>query len=124
MKKVQDLVHSLNKKSHVDHILLDKINHDNIKKFDIIVNTTSVGMTPDVNKSTLDQSLILEKHTVFDIVYSPHQTLLLKTAEKKGCRIIHGIEMLINQGAAQFEIWTGKKAPREVMWKALNSQIS
>jgi shikimate dehydrogenase len=59
------------------------------------------------------------RQIVFDAVYRPMQTELLKTAEERGCRVIHGYEMLLNQGTAAFEIWTGKKAPAEVMRNAL-----
>jgi shikimate dehydrogenase len=63
--------------------------------------------------------VIYGEQIVFDAVYRPMKTELLKTAEERGCRVIHGYEMLLNQGAAAFEIWTGKKAPTHVMRQAL-----
>jgi shikimate dehydrogenase len=63
--------------------------------------------------------VIYGQQTVFDAVYRPMRTELLKTAEERGCRVIHGYEMLLNQGTAAFEIWTGKKAPRQAMRTAL-----
>jgi shikimate dehydrogenase len=63
--------------------------------------------------------VIYGRQIVFDAVYRPMQTELLKTAEERGCIVIHGYEMLLNQGTAAFEIWTGKKAPAEVMRNAL-----
>jgi shikimate 5-dehydrogenase len=60
---------------------------------------------------------------VFDIVYNPKETKLLKEAKKKGAKVIYGWEMLLYQGVAQFEIYTGKKAPVEVMRKILNEKL-
>ena len=53
------------------------------------------------------------------MVYNPHETLLLKRAKEQGCTIVHGSEMLLEQAARQFEIWTGESAPRSVMQTAL-----
>ncbi|MDA4113685.1 MAG: shikimate dehydrogenase [Thaumarchaeota archaeon] len=63
--------------------------------------------------------VIYGEQIVFDAVYRPMKTELLKTAEARGCRVIHGYEMLLNQGTGAFEIWTGKKAPAQVMRQAL-----
>lgn len=90
-----------------------------IKDFDIIVNTTSVGMKPLEKETSIPTEFINDKQIVFDIVYVPHETKLLKEAKKRGAKIIHGVEMLLHQGTAQFEIYTGKKAPEEVMRKIL-----
>ncbi len=94
-----------------------------MEKIDIVINTTSVGMEPDIASLPLDVRLILPHHTVFDIVYRPHRTALLQAAEKKGARMVFGIEMLLHQGARQFEIWTGMPAPFDAMKKALTSSI-
>ncbi len=96
---------------------LDRVIMDTV---DIIINTTPVGMAPEMDSTVLNEDLISKKHTVFDIVYSPHMTRLLETAEKKGCAIIHGIDMLILQGAGQFELWTGREAPVNAMAAAIN----
>jgi shikimate dehydrogenase len=63
--------------------------------------------------------VIYGQQIVFDALYRPMQTELLKTAEERGCRVIHGYEMLLNQGTAAFEIWTGRKAPTQVMRNVL-----
>ena len=80
-------------------------------------------MTPKISESPLDEYLILKRHTVFDIVYSPDMTALLKNAKMKKCKIIRGVEMLVHQGAKQFEIWTGTKAPVSLMEKAVKKHI-
>ena len=99
----------------------DLNNQEEIKDFDIIVNTTSVGMKPLENETSISTEFITEKQIVFDIVYVPFETKLLKEAKKRGAKIVHGVEMLLHQGTAQFEIYTGHKAPENVMRKVLMS---
>ncbi len=98
----------------------DLENQEVIKDFDIIINTTSVGMKPLEKQTPIETKNISKKHIVFDIVYVPFETKLLKEAKKRGARIVHGVEMLLHQGTAQFEIYTGHKAPEKVMRKVLN----
>lgn len=87
------------------------------KHFDLIVNATSVGLQS--NESLLDSEDIDENSTVYDLVYRPVMTKLLENARVKGARVIYGYEMLLEQGAQAFEIWTGLKAPLPAMKKAL-----
>jgi shikimate dehydrogenase len=82
---------------------------------DIVVNTTSVGMAPQSGESLVPGRLWKKDLTVVDIVYNPLQTRLLTEAAGRGAKTISGLEMLVWQGAAAFELWTGKKAPIEVM---------
>jgi shikimate dehydrogenase len=84
----------------------------------ILVNATPVGMTPDVDGIPIDPDRLGRFEVVMDIVYQPLQTRLLREAEAHGCAIIDGLQMLIHQGAAQFELWTGREAPVEVMAQA------
>ncbi|MBI2334381.1 shikimate dehydrogenase [Candidatus Daviesbacteria bacterium] len=88
-----------------------------IQKMDIIINTTSVGMNKD--KSLIDKKYINQKQLVFDTVYTPSETKLIKDAKQKKAQVILGINMLLYQGIAQFELLTGRKAPFEAMRKAL-----
>jgi shikimate dehydrogenase len=90
---------------------------------DIIINATPLGMDPDIGTSPLTPDEIPEGKVVMDIVYNPGETLLLKHAAKKGCKLVHGIDMLLYQGAKQFELWTGKPAPVSVMRDALNKAV-
>jgi len=94
-------------------------NESEIKDFDIIFNTTSVGMKPLKNETPISTKFITNKQIVFDVVYVPFETKLLREAKKRGATIIHGAEMLLHQGTAQFEIYTDHKAPEEVMKKIL-----
>lgn len=78
------------------------------KDIDIIINATPVGMYPKTKNSPIPISLIDKHQTVFDLVYNPIKTKLLKSAEKKGAKTISGIDMFIAQGIRQAELWTGK----------------
>ena len=97
---------------------------DYMSNVNIIINTTSVGMkgiSEDI--SLIPSSLIHKNLIIIDIVYNPVKTKLLIEAEKKGAKIINGIGMLVYQGAEQFEIFTGKKAPISVMKQAVSEVL-
>jgi|YNPBryunderm2012_1023409.scaffolds.fasta_scaffold01015_6 shikimate dehydrogenase len=94
-----------------------------VSNFDIIINATSVGMEPLVNETPINPSFLKKNQIVFDVVYNPKETKLLKEAKKKGAKIIYGFEMLLYQGVAQFEIYTGKKPPIDVMRKVLMEKL-
>ncbi len=89
----------------------------------ILINTTSVGMTPNVNETPISPELLPRFQVVMDIVYSPSETRLLREASEAGCKIVRGIKMLLYQGVTQFELWTGETAPVEVMEQALHESI-
>jgi len=88
---------------------------EQVKDCDVLVNTTSAGMYPDVGKSPVKKELLKKQMLVMDIVYNPVETRLLREAKDSGCVTISGVEMFVNQGALSFEMFTGKKAPKEVM---------
>jgi shikimate dehydrogenase len=75
----------------------------------VIINATSVGMYPNDTESPLPKEVLKPGMTVMDIVYHPLETKLLREAEERGCQTIDGLEMLARQGAAQFQIWTGRR---------------
>jgi shikimate dehydrogenase len=83
----------------------------------ILVNTTSVGMSPESGQTLVKNDFIKPQHTVVDIVYNPVKTRLLKEAEKAGAGTVNGLDMLVWQGALAFEKWTGRLAPVEIMRK-------
>ena len=76
---------------------------------DVVINTTSLGMVPQERETPIPKKLLRKGMVVMDIVYEPLQTKLLREAKEKGCLTINGLEMFVRQGAAQFEIWTGRK---------------
>jgi shikimate dehydrogenase len=88
---------------------------DALHKAELVINTTSVGMSPHAGTSPVPAALLEGIPVVFDIVYNPMQTLLLKDAKKAGAKTIGGVDMLAWQGALAFEKWTGRKAPLEFM---------
>jgi shikimate dehydrogenase len=90
----------------------------NLQDSDILVNATSVGMKPNANQSPVAPEWLKTDLAVMDIVYNPVETKLVKDAKVAGAKVVSGVEMLIYQGAASFEIWTGKSAPVQVMKKA------
>uniref|UniRef100_A0A7V2ZKQ3 Shikimate dehydrogenase (NADP(+)) n=1 Tax=Ignavibacterium album TaxID=591197 RepID=A0A7V2ZKQ3_9BACT len=91
-----------------------------VKSSALVVNATSVGMHPDEDDAVLTQKDMFTKdQIVFDLVYNPTQTKLLKLAQSSGARTVDGIKMLVNQAAKSFEIWTGEKMPVEQVEKAL-----
>lgn len=86
---------------------------------DGLVNATSVGMVPQDQESLVPRSSLVNYPVVMDIVYSPLKTRLLREAEVAGCITINGLAMLLYQGVAQFELWTGRKAPVGIMKERL-----
>jgi len=85
--------------------------------FDAFIQATPLGMLPDSDASIFEDKI--PAAIVMDMVYNPHETKLLKLARAQNATIIHGIDMLLEQAAHQFELWTGETAPRGVMQHAL-----
>jgi shikimate 5-dehydrogenase len=98
---------------------------EELRAYDLIINTTPMGMkgSESAALSPLSAHELHRHQTVFDIVYNPTYTPLLKTAKKRGCGIVLGYKMLLYQGALQFELFTGQKAPIQEMEKALLKQM-
>ncbi|MCK4449746.1 MAG: shikimate dehydrogenase [Anaerolineae bacterium] len=90
----------------------------------LLVNATPIGTWPEVDKSIWPEDLAFPGHlTVFDLVYNPRQTKLLRQARAVGAKVIGGLGMLVHQGAAAFELWTGEKAPVETMYEAASRTL-
>jgi shikimate dehydrogenase len=92
-------------------------------KVDILINTTPVGMYPDVDFYPVPENLLKPGMTVMDIIYNPETTRLLRLASEKGCRVVKGIAMFIYQGSEQFRLWTGKDAPVDVMKRVVQEYL-
>jgi shikimate dehydrogenase len=117
-EELQTLVNDLKEKTsaHIQEGRLDEDSlRDSVGKADIIIHCTPVGMHPKTEGTLVPKSLLRPEHTVFDIVYTPRATRLLTEAQDVGCRTIPGLEMFVNQAVIQFELWTGRQAPVEVM---------
>ena len=97
-----------------------------LERVDAIVNTTPLGMHPNVETTPLEKDQIPLGSIVFDTVYNPLRTKLLKLAEERGCRTVEGVSMFVRQGVRQFELFTGVRAPesavREVVLVALQKR--
>jgi 3-dehydroquinate dehydratase/shikimate dehydrogenase len=85
------------------------------QRINLLVNGTPVGMHPDVDHSPFDAESLNQFVAVFDTVYNPENTLLIKQAKKADCRIITGIDMFVRQAAYQYKLFTGKDGPSELM---------
>ena len=89
----------------------------------LLVQTTSVGMYPDIDQYPVPEHTLEQGMVVMDIVYVPAETRLLKSAKNRGCVTISGVDMLIHQGAEQFRLWTGIDPPVPFMSNALKEAL-
>jgi shikimate dehydrogenase len=91
---------------------------------DLLLNATSLGLKTD-DPSPLDgkQFALRQAGAVYDMIYRPAETALLKDAKAAGCRTANGLGMLLYQGAKALELWTGQAAPVEIMRRALEKNI-
>ena len=122
VRKLVDGIKKVNKKAGIVQYI-DKIDGSIIQTTDLLINATPVGMKPGDNPVIPAALLgINKKLVVYDIVYN-RETELAKESIKRGLVTLNGSEMLLYQGVAAFELWTGKKAPVSVMRKALQKQI-
>jgi len=104
-----------------------KLNYENLrnelKNADLLVNATSLGMYPNVDKTPVDKNLINQNLVVFDVVYNPLKTRFLKEAEEKGAKIVNGLSMFIYQAVEAFKIWTGLNPPVKTMFKVALKEL-
>lgn len=95
--------------------------------FDIIVNTTSLGMHPNITESPLGENVKLDpRQTVYDVIYNPARTRLLRQAEGCGCKAVNGMGMLFWQGVLAYEIWMENKIPEEItnaLWQDFSNYL-
>ena len=125
-EKAEALANDVNKQSGVSIIAVPFAYEDMEKAINdsnVLINTTSVGMLPNVDNSPLDKSLLNSKLTVCDAVYNPRKTKLLQDAEEIGCKIVIGLSMLIYQGTEAFQLWTDTTAPVELMFKVVEEGL-
>ncbi|MBE9012389.1 shikimate dehydrogenase [Pseudanabaenaceae cyanobacterium LEGE 13415] len=93
---------------------------------DLIVNTTPIGMSPQSDQSPLNEAqaqLMKTNAIAYDLIYLPNPTKFLQQAQQKGIEAIDGLEMLVQQGAAALEIWTGRTVPNDVMRRSLRVHL-
>lgn len=116
-KLADDIGHALNQNIPAYRLS----NSEKISEYDVIFNGTPLGMGNLVDQTPVSQKYLggNDHKIIFDSIYNPTKTRLLKEAEDFGAFTISGIEMLLHQGTAQFELYTGHKAPEKVMRKSL-----
>jgi shikimate dehydrogenase len=86
----------------------------------LIVNTTPAGMTPNIDTLPIPPEIRFSNHQIiFDIIYTPIETALLRKAKSDGAAVVNGVEMFVHQGAMAFELWTGKKFPIDAARRAV-----
>jgi shikimate dehydrogenase len=114
-------------KTNVSFTKMKAVFVESVAEFDfgeisLLINATPIGMKENdpvlISDDTLHANLL-----VYDLIYNPTETKLLKTAKNKGCQISNGLGMLLYQGVRSFELWTGQNAPLEVMRQALNQAV-
>lgn len=94
-------------------------NRKETTSFDIIFNATPAGMAPTADEALLDAADFNRRHIVFDAIYNPYETMLLRNAKAAGAELVYGTEMFIEQAARQFTLYTGLDAPRDEMENVL-----
>ncbi len=104
--------------------LLPKQIFQEMQNSDLLINATSVGMAPNIHETLVEPGWFRPSLSVMDIVYNPVETKLIRDAKAADCKTVNGVEMLLYQGAASFEIWMGTKAPVDVMRTALLEKLS
>ncbi len=108
----------------VGRLMNDDVLKKEVKKADLLIHCTPIGMSPNEDKSIVPSDLLRSDLQVMDIVYNPRETKLIKDAKKAGALTVDGVNMFVNQGAESLKIWLGVDAPlnlmRDVVLKELN----
>lgn len=121
-EKAVELAENINRKvKKCSYAVSGKDAEEALSDADIVVNTTSVGMTPHIEETPLEAEFLHRGMLVCDIVYNPLKTRLLQDAEKRGCQTLNGLGMLIYQGAEAFKLWTGYEEPIMTMKNVLSA---
>jgi len=106
--------------TNLQHLHLAQVQVSPLSNISLIVNTTPVGMTPNIDQSPWPENILFPPHAaIYDLVYNPRETKLVKDACSQGLSATTGLGMLIEQAALSFEIWTGRKPSRKAMFDAV-----
>ena len=125
--RARSLVSDVLKSGLINDVTADSISkiNDYLVNGDILIDTTPIGMHPNYDDEPIARAENMhEDLVVFDAVYNPNETVLLKEAIKAGAKPVYGIKMLLYQGAESFKIWTGRDAPVDEMEKALRQTLN
>ncbi|OMF37132.1 shikimate dehydrogenase [Paenibacillus sp. FSL H8-0548] len=124
LDRAKELANTFKDKAEIEAVANESL-QDACQQADIVINTTSIGMYPNMDAVPIDAQWLKPGAVASDLIYNPLKTKFLQQAEQRGCRIHGGLGMFINQGAFAFEYWTGRPAPvaamRETVLAALQS---
>jgi 3-dehydroquinate dehydratase/shikimate dehydrogenase len=98
-------------------------NHRHVHGVQILVNCTPVGMHPNVDAAPFEKHHLKPSMIVFDTVYNPETTLLVRQARERQCRVITGVDMFVRQAARQFQLFTGRDASTDLMRQVVKRAI-
>lgn len=122
-KRAKALINNLKRNfKDIDFKIADTVAKLNIQKSDLLVNATPIGMK-ETDPGLVDKRFIHKNLLVYDLIYNPKKTRLLKLAKAKGAKVSNGLGTLLYQGARSFELWTGKTAPIEIMRETLKRSL-
>jgi shikimate dehydrogenase len=107
---------------HHEH-LDDKSLANALADADLLLHCSPIGMHPQEDRSLVPAQLLRPSVAVFDAVYNPRRTRLIRDAQQAGCQTVLGLEMFLGQAFVQFELWTGQPAPRDVMRKVVEAKL-
>jgi len=111
----------------VTHVVARKLDETTlataVEWAEVLLHCTPVGMLPETERTLVPRGLLRPDLAVFDAVYNPRRTLLLKDAAALGCRVVEGMEMFLGQAVVQFELWTGKTAPVGAMRRVIEARL-
>lgn len=126
MDQLQQLVHDVRERGKAEVAggeLTERALREALAQAEIVLHCSPVGMHPKEHESVVPAGLFRTGLVVFDAVYTPRRTRLLTDAGAAGCRTVEGIEMFLGQAYVQFELWTGQRAPRDVMRKVVEARL-
>ena len=93
-------------------------------RMDFLMNTTPVGMYPNVEQSPVSPEILGNFRWVMDVIYNPYKTKLLRDAEKAGCGVLSGLDMFVHQGAEQIKLWTGREPNLALMREVVKNRLT
>lgn len=125
--KAESLASDVSDSGLIGEVASDSINAigNYMESADVLIDTTPLGMHPNISDEPIVKADMMDEDlVVFDAVYNPNETVLIKEVIKANAKPVYGIKMLLYQGAESFKIWTGKTAPIDVMEKALRNTLN
>jgi shikimate dehydrogenase len=122
VEQANQLIDSMPRSSMIFSYIFSNLHHLDLSFLDLIVNATPLGMSPHIETCSWPEDLEFPQNAaVYDCVYNPRETLLVKRARAAGLPASTGLGMLVEQAALAFETWTGQLVPREVLFQSVEN---